>query len=150
MQYFWVYGFQGSDQDPEKLALTELPFQAVLCEANALGNGHPIFTAGDFNVSPLKIPSLALCMEQGGWVDLESAFASGKGPKPTSACKVSWTSDGTRRDFLDPLLSIVGLIKKGGVNHTFLSKLVLMLQGGMLGITGRYLHTHSACPLGRI
>ena len=26
-------GFQGADQDPEKLALTELHFQAVFCEA---------------------------------------------------------------------------------------------------------------------
>ena len=60
----------------------------------------PHFIAGDFNVLYLKIPSLAMCMEQGGWVDLESAFASGHGRQPTGTCKVGWTSDGICRDFL--------------------------------------------------
>ena len=50
--------------------------------------------------SPLKIPPLTLCMELRGGVDLESAFASGQGQQHTGTCIVSWTSDGTRRDFL--------------------------------------------------
>ena len=33
------------------------------------------------------------------WVDLESAFASGRGRQPTRTRKVSWTSDGSRRIF---------------------------------------------------
>ena len=85
---------------PKKLALTELLFQAVLCEARALGNGQPIVITGGFNVQPVKKHCLAMCMEQGGWVDLEAAFASGQDYQPTSTCKVSWTSNGTRRDFL--------------------------------------------------
>ena len=69
--------FQGAGEGPEKLALTALLFQAVLCEAKSLGDGQLIFIAGDFNVYLQNIPSLAVCMKQGGWVDLESAFASG-------------------------------------------------------------------------
>ena len=51
---FGVYGFHGAVQDPKKLALTELLFQAVLCEARALGNGQPIVITGGFNVQPVK------------------------------------------------------------------------------------------------
>ena len=33
-------------------------------------------------------------------MDLEAAFASGQDYQPTSTCKVSWTSNSTRRNFL--------------------------------------------------
>ena len=36
-----VYGFQGADGDPEKLARTEHLFQAVMCELRVVGDGHP-------------------------------------------------------------------------------------------------------------
>ena len=64
-----VYGFQGADQDLEKLALTELHFHAVLCEAKALDNGQPIYIAGDFNVSQKKY-LLLLCAwnNEDGWI----------------------------------------------------------------------------------
>ena len=97
---FGVYGFQGADKDRETLALTELLFQAFLCEAKALGNGQPIFVAGDFDVLPLKIPFLAVCIEQKGWVDLELAFASGHGRLTTGTCKVSWNWEGYEKGFI--------------------------------------------------
>ena len=56
---FVVYGYQVADNDPEKLQLTEHLFAAVLAEARLCCAGQPVVLAGDFNVEPLVIPSLA-------------------------------------------------------------------------------------------
>ena len=42
----------------------------VFCEAKVLSTSQPTNIAGDCNVLLLKILYLAVCMEQGGWVDL--------------------------------------------------------------------------------
>ena len=60
-----VYGFQGADCDPEKLARTEQLFQAVLCELRIVGDGHPHLLLGDFNIEPSKIPCLAKGISEG-------------------------------------------------------------------------------------
>ena len=45
---FVVYGYQGADNDPEKLQLTEHLFAAVLAEARLCCAGQPVVLAGDF------------------------------------------------------------------------------------------------------
>ena len=75
LHLFVVYGYQGADNDPEKLQLTEHLFAAVLAEARLCCAGQPFVLAGDFNVEPLVIPSLAKGISDGHWVDLEHAFS---------------------------------------------------------------------------
>ena len=53
-----AYGFQGADDDAEKLCLTNDLFDAVMCELAVIGRGQPCVIAGDFNVEPTKIPCL--------------------------------------------------------------------------------------------
>ena len=50
--YFWVYGFQEADKDLEKLALTELLFQAVCARPKFLEKESLFYFAGKFNVLP--------------------------------------------------------------------------------------------------
>ena len=57
--------------------------------------------AGDFNADPTVIPSLAKGISDGQWVDLERAFAFGRGVPPSSTCQFQLDEDkGSRRDFL--------------------------------------------------
>ena len=62
--------------------------------------GQPVILAGDFNVDPIVIPSLAKGISDGHWVDLERAFAFGNVP-PSFTCQFQLDEDkGSRRDFL--------------------------------------------------
>ena len=98
---FGIYGYQGADNDPEKLAVTEKLFQATLAESEAVGSNQPVRIAGDFNVLPSKIPCVSNMVSAGGWVDLEASFAHMKGRKPAVTCKTSWVSNrGTSMDFI--------------------------------------------------
>ena len=98
---FVVYGYQGADNDPEKLQLTEHLFAAVLAEARLCCAGQPVVLAGDFNVDPIVIPSLAKGISDGHWVDLEYAFSFGRGVLPSSTCQFQLDEDkGSRRDFI--------------------------------------------------
>ena len=98
---FVVYGYQGSDNDPEKLQLTEHLFAAVLAEARLCCAGQPVVLAGDFNVEPFVNPSLAKGISDGHWVDLEYAFSFGRGVPPSSTCQFQLDEDkGSRRDFI--------------------------------------------------
>ena len=98
---FVVYGYQGADNDPEKLQLTEHLFAAVLAEARLCCAGQPVVLVGDFNVEPLVIPSLAKSISDGHWVDLEHAFSFGRGVLPSSTCQFQLDEDkGSRRDFI--------------------------------------------------
>ena len=45
-----VYGYQGAEDDAEKLGLTNQLFEAVLCELALVGRGQPCVLAGDFNI----------------------------------------------------------------------------------------------------
>ena len=61
-----VYGYQGADEDSEKLSLTDQLFDASLCELAVVNRGQPCVLAGDFNVEPTKIP----CLLKGSWLGL--------------------------------------------------------------------------------
>ena len=98
---FVIYGYQGAENDPEKLQLTEHLFAAVLAEAGMCCAGQPVILAGDFNADPIVISSLAKGISNGQWVDLERAFAFGRGVPPSSTCQFQLDEDkGSRRDFL--------------------------------------------------
>ena len=63
--------------------------------------GQPVILAGDFNADPIVIPSLAKGISDGQWVDLERAFALGRGVPPSTTCQFQLDEDkGSRRDFL--------------------------------------------------
>ena len=53
---FVIYGYQGAENDPEKLQLSEHFFAAVLAEARMCCSGQPVILAGDFNADPLLSP----------------------------------------------------------------------------------------------
>ena len=98
---FVIYGYQGAESDPEKLQLSEHLFAAVLAEARMCCAGQPVILAGDFNAEPTVIPSLAKGISDGQWIDLERAFAFGRGVPPSSTCQFQLDEDkGSRRDFL--------------------------------------------------
>ena len=46
---FVVYGYQGSEEDAEKLQLTDWLLQVVLAEAWVVCTGQPVLVAGDLN-----------------------------------------------------------------------------------------------------
>ena len=88
---FVVYGYQGAESDLEKLQLSEHLFAAVLLEAKMCCAGQPVILVGDFNADPNVIPSLAKGIMNGHWIDVEQAFAPGRGlvlPVPANS---SWT-----------------------------------------------------------
>ena len=97
---FVIYGYQGAESNPEKLQLSEHLF-AVLAEAKMCSAGQPVILAGDFNAELTVIPSLAKGISDGHWVDIERAFATGRGVPPSSTCQFQLDEDkGSRRDFL--------------------------------------------------
>ena len=97
---FVVYGYQGSSDDYQKLALTKRLLEAVICEARVCGSGQPVIVAGDLNVKPSVIPVTAKDLKCGHLIDLEEAYARWLGISASPACK--FALDGapcTRRDF---------------------------------------------------
>ena len=96
-----VYGYQGADDDAEKLSLTNQLFEAVLCELAVISRGQPCVLAGDFNVEPTKIPCLLKGIMTGLWFDLQGAWSDASGIDAGVTCKKDWASTGgTRRDFI--------------------------------------------------
>ena len=94
-------GYQGAESDSEKLQLSEHLFAAVLAEARMCCAGQPVILAGDFNADPTVIPSLAKGISDGQWIDLERAFATGRGVAPSRTCHFQLDEDkDSRRDFL--------------------------------------------------
>ena len=67
---FVVYGYQGAEEDAEKLRLTDHLLQAVLVEAQMVCIGQPMLIAGDLNADPAVIPCLAKGISAGRYVDL--------------------------------------------------------------------------------
>ena len=53
---FVVYGYQGAEEDAEKLQLTDRLLQAVLADAQVVCIGQPMLIAGDPNADPAVIP----------------------------------------------------------------------------------------------
>ena len=118
-----VYGCQGAEGDPEKLALTDQLLTSVLAEAKMCCSGQPVILVEDLNEDPLVVPSLAKGIPDGGWIDLEQAFAIGRGDAPTPTCQFQLDeSEGTRRAFalvwsvpthqLCPLLAVSSWISR--------------------------------------
>ena len=55
--------------------------------------GQPVILAGDVNADPTVIPSLAKGISDGQWVNLERAFACGRGVPPSSTCQFQFDED---------------------------------------------------------
>ena len=53
---FVVYGYQGAEEDADKLRLTDKLLQAVLAEAQVVCIGQPMLIAGDLNVTLQSYP----------------------------------------------------------------------------------------------
>ena len=96
-----VYGYQGADEDAEKLSLSDKLLGAALCELAVVARGQPCVLAGDFNIEPCKIPCLLKGIVGGYWFDLQDAWARAAGRVPGVTCKRDWAcAGGTRRDFI--------------------------------------------------
>ena len=97
---FIVYGYQGVEEDAEKLRLTDRLLQAVLAEAQVVCLGQPLLIAGDLNADPAVIPCLAKGISVGRYVDLALAHSLGAGVAPDVTCRFNQgEGTGTRRDF---------------------------------------------------
>ena len=97
---FVVYGYQGAEEDADKLRLTDRLLQAVLAEAQVVCIGQPMLIAGDLNADPAVIPCLAKGMSAGKYVDLALAHSLGAGILPDNTCTFNRDDgSGSRRDF---------------------------------------------------
>ena len=97
---FVIYGYQGAESDPEKLQLSDRLFASVLTEARMCCAGQPVLV-GDFNADPIVIPFLSKGIMDGHWIDLEQAFATGRGVAPSCTCQFQLDEDkGSRREFV--------------------------------------------------
>ena len=67
-----VNGYQGAEEDSDKLQLTDRLLQAVLAEAQVVCIGQPMLIAGDLNADPAVIPCLAKGISARQYVDLAS------------------------------------------------------------------------------
>ena len=96
-----VHGYQGAEEDSEKLLLTDKLLQAVLAEAQVVCVGQPLLFTGDLNADPGVIPCLAKGISSGKFVDLASAYSLAAGRKPDATCKFELDEcAGSRRDFI--------------------------------------------------
>ena len=95
------YGYQGAENDPEKLTLTDNLLTAVLAETKVCCAGQLVILVGDLNADPTVIPSLAKGIMNGHWIDVEQAFATGRGVASSRTCQFQLDEDkGSRRDFV--------------------------------------------------
>ena len=97
---FVVYGYQGAEDDADKLKPTDRLLQAVLAEAQVVCVGQPMLIAGDLNADPAVIPCRAKGISAGRYVDLALAYSQGAGLAPDVTCSCSREEGtGSRRDF---------------------------------------------------
>ena len=97
---FVVYGYQGAEEDAEKLQLTDRLLQAVLAEAQVVCVGQPILIVGDLDADLAVIPCLAKGITAGRYVDLARAYSLGAGLTPDFTCGFNrWGGTGSRSDF---------------------------------------------------
>ena len=98
---FVIYGYQGSEEDSEKLLLADKVLRAVLAEAQAVCVGQPQLVVGDSNADPGVLPCLAKGVSSGRFVDLALAHSVGAGMEPDMTCKFKLDERaGSRRDFV--------------------------------------------------
>ena len=97
---FYVDGYQGAEDDADKLQLADRLLQAVLAEAQVVCVGQPMLIAGDFNADPAVLPCLAKGISAGRYVDLALAYSQGVGLAPGATCRFSREEGaGSRGDF---------------------------------------------------
>ena len=97
---FVVHGYQGAEEDAEKLRLTDRLLQAVLAEAQLVCVGQPMLVAGDLNADPAVIPCLGKGISAGRYVDLALAYSLGAGLAPDITCRFNpEEGTGSRMDF---------------------------------------------------
>ena len=97
---FVVSGYQGAEEDAEKLRLTDRLLQAVLAEAQVVCASQPVLIAGDLNADPAVMPCLAKGMSAGRYIDLALAHSLGAGVVPGNTCTFNRDDgSGSRRDF---------------------------------------------------
>ena len=97
---FVVYGYQGAEEDADKVQLTDRLLQAVLAEAHVVCVGQPVLIAGDLNADPAVIPCLAKGISAGRFVDLAFAYSHCAGRAPDVTCMFDREEgSGSRWDF---------------------------------------------------
>ena len=128
---FVVYGYQGAEEDAEKLRLTDRLLQAVLAETQVVCVGQPMFIAGDLDADPAVIPCLAKGISAGRYVDLALAYSLGAGLAPDVSRE---DGTGSRRDFLWAVPVLLLLLR-----------LVMLLIGGSL-LTSQFLLAFALVP----
>ena len=72
--------------------MTDLLFQAVLCELSVVGQLHLQLIMGDFNVEHSKIPCLVEGISEGSWIVFDDQFFAGRGNLTAFTCKNVWDS----------------------------------------------------------
>ena len=80
-----VNGYQGADEDSEKLSLTDRLLDAA--ELAVVNKGQPYVLAGCFNVEPTRNPLLEVIMAK-IWFDLQGAWARASGVDRGLTCKL--------------------------------------------------------------
>ena len=98
---FVVYGYQGAEEDAEKLQLTDKLLQAVLVEARVVCTGQLVLIAGDLNADPAVVLGLVKAISPGRFVDLALAYSVVERKRPAATCKFKLdVCCGSRRDFI--------------------------------------------------
>ena len=90
-----LYGYQGADADPGRLALTDQFWDAALGELSVVARDSPVC----WSVISTWSPPESLAWQKGFRLEVSSALATGK--HPASTYKRAWgSSGGNRRDFM--------------------------------------------------
>ena len=150
---FVICGYQGAEEDAEKLQLTDKLLQAVLAEAQVVCAGQPLLIAGDLNADPGVIPCLAKAFFAGRLVDLALAYSLGEGTRPAATCKFKLDEcSGTRRDFILGCSNAFAASTACRVTDRwfpphFLYFLPLVLRGGRLRFPALFNPAFVACML---
>ena len=96
---FVVYGYQGAEEDSEKLLLTDKLLRAALAEAQVVCVGQPLLIAGDLNADRCVVPLLRVSLLVSLLIWLwYIPLGAGREPDPTSRFKLD-EGGGSRRDF---------------------------------------------------
>ena len=96
-----VCGYQGSEEDADKLLLTDRLLQAVLAEAQVVCVRQLLLVVRDLNADPGVILSMAKGISACRLIDLALAHSLGPGMEPDAACRFRLDEcAGTRRDSL--------------------------------------------------
>ena len=136
----FVCGYQGAEEDAEKLQLSDKLVQAVLAEARVC-TGQPVLIAGDLNADPAVIPCLATAISEGRFVHLALVYSlGGRGRGLRLPASSSWMSVLVLVGILSwdvPmrwLLPLLAWSLIGGFHRIFPCLLLLLLMVGLLKV----------------